>query len=114
MFAVPVPVLKAAATAPGTLIFWRNRGAAAAADPYGRARLCGRRGPPHFSFSGAPTMSSVTGTGAAGTTTNVTVRDGSLNVTLALLNQYARTSILRAAPGCRLMKPARSSVSTIW
>jgi hypothetical protein len=34
-------------------------------------------------------MSSVTGTGAAGTTTNVTVRDGSLNVTLALLNQYA-------------------------
>jgi hypothetical protein len=43
----------------------------------------------NFQFSNNPTITNVTGTGAAGSTTNVTVNDGSINVTLALLNQYA-------------------------
>ncbi|HTR34996.1 MAG TPA: calcium-binding protein [Bryobacteraceae bacterium] len=43
----------------------------------------------NFHFSGSPTISNVTGTGDAGTATNVTVTDGSLSVTLALMNQYA-------------------------
>jgi hypothetical protein len=43
----------------------------------------------NFLFSGTPTISSVTGTGATGTATDVTVTDNSASVTLALLNQYA-------------------------
>jgi hypothetical protein len=42
-----------------------------------------------FGFSNGPTISSVTGTDNAGSTTDVTVTDGALSVTLALLNQYA-------------------------
>ena len=42
-----------------------------------------------FLFSGSPTISGVSGTGAMGTATDVTVTDGAHNVTLALLNQYA-------------------------
>jgi len=42
----------------------------------------------NFLFSNNPTVTGVTGTGAAGSTTNVTVHDGSLNATLELLNQY--------------------------
>jgi RTX calcium-binding nonapeptide repeat (4 copies)/Haemolysin-type calcium binding protein related domain len=42
----------------------------------------------NFLFSGAPTISSVTGTGAINTDTDVTVTDGSHSATLALLNQY--------------------------
>ena len=42
----------------------------------------------NFQFSGA-TISGVTGTGAVNTTTNVTVKDGTLNVTLHLFNQFA-------------------------
>jgi hypothetical protein len=41
-----------------------------------------------FAFPGA-TVKKVTGTGAAGTTTNVLVSDGALSVTLKLLNQFA-------------------------
>lgn len=40
-------------------------------------------------FYGTPTVSNVTGTGASGTATDVTVTDGSQSVTLALLNQFA-------------------------
>jgi len=43
----------------------------------------------NFSFSNKPVITSVTGSGNAGTTTDVTVKDGALNVTLALLNQYS-------------------------
>jgi hypothetical protein len=42
----------------------------------------------NFAFSGDPLVTSVTGTGAAGTTTDVTIQDGSLTTTLRLLNQY--------------------------
>jgi len=42
-----------------------------------------------FQFSNNPVITSVTGSGNVGTTTDVTVKDGPLNVTLALLNQYA-------------------------
>ncbi len=42
-----------------------------------------------FLYSGTPTISSVTGTGAAGTTTDITIHDGSVNAMLLLLNQYA-------------------------
>ena len=43
----------------------------------------------NFLFSGGPTIAGVTGTGAVGTTTNVTVHDqgGAQSVTLQLLNQ---------------------------
>lgn len=43
----------------------------------------------NFLFSGTPAISSVTGSGAAGTATDVTVTDGSQSVTLVLLNQFA-------------------------
>ena len=42
-----------------------------------------------FAFSSHPTISNVVGTGAAGTTTDVTVRDGLQTTTIDLLNQYA-------------------------
>jgi hypothetical protein len=42
----------------------------------------------NFQYSGAPTVSSVTGTGATGSYTDVTITDGSAHVMLALLNQY--------------------------
>jgi hypothetical protein len=43
----------------------------------------------NFAFSGDPVINGVTGTGAVGTTTDVTISDGSLTTTLDLLNQYA-------------------------
>jgi hypothetical protein len=43
----------------------------------------------NFLFSGAPTISQITGTGAVGTTTNVTVTDGSQSVVLQLVNATA-------------------------
>ena len=42
-----------------------------------------------FAFSSHPSITSVVGTGAAGSTTDVTITDGSLTTTLQLLNQYA-------------------------
>ena len=42
-----------------------------------------------FLYSGHPTISGVTGSGAAGTATSVTVTDGAAHTTLLLLNQYA-------------------------
>ena len=42
-----------------------------------------------FAFSSHPVITSVSGTGAAGSTTDVTITDGSLTTTLQLLNQYA-------------------------
>jgi hypothetical protein len=43
----------------------------------------------NFLFSGTPTISSVTGTGASGTPTDVTITDGSAHLVLALINQFA-------------------------
>jgi hypothetical protein len=43
----------------------------------------------NFLFSNNPIITGITGSGAAGTTTDVTVKDGSVSVTLALLNQHA-------------------------
>jgi hypothetical protein len=51
----------------------------------------------NFLFSGAPTITNVTGSGAIGTATNVTVADGSQAVTLALLNQYANQFAVNAS-----------------
>ena len=42
----------------------------------------------NFQFANHPSITSVTGSGAANTTTNVIVTDGSSSVTLHLLNQY--------------------------
>ena len=42
-----------------------------------------------FAFSSHPVITNVTGTGAAGSTTDVTIADGPLTTTLQLLNQYA-------------------------
>ena len=41
-----------------------------------------------FAFSAHPVITNVTGTGAAGSTTEVIITDGSLSTTLRLLNQY--------------------------
>jgi hypothetical protein len=43
----------------------------------------------NFQFANKPSITGVTGTGAVGTTTNVTVTDGALTATLHLMNQYA-------------------------
>ena len=43
----------------------------------------------NFHFSGAPTISAVTGTGAVGTTVGVTIKDGAASATIHLLVQYA-------------------------
>jgi hypothetical protein len=51
----------------------------------------------NFQFSGNPTISKVTGTGAVNTTTNVTVTDGALSVTLDLLNQLANEFAVNAS-----------------
>ena len=51
----------------------------------------------NFLFSGNPTIDSVTGTGNSGTTTNVTVKDGSLSATLQLFNQYANQFAVNSA-----------------
>lgn len=50
-----------------------------------------------FLFSGTPTISSVTGSGASGTDTDVTITDGSQSATLALLNQYANQYAVNAS-----------------
>jgi hypothetical protein len=42
-----------------------------------------------FSFSSHPVITNVSGTGAAGSTTDVTITDGTLTTTLQLLNEYA-------------------------
>ena len=42
-----------------------------------------------FAFSSHPVITNVTGTGAAGSTTDVTIADGPLTTTFQLLNQYA-------------------------
>jgi hypothetical protein len=44
---------------------------------------------PNLAFGTNPIISNVTGSGAIGTTTNVTVADGATTFTLQLLNQYA-------------------------
>ena len=41
-----------------------------------------------FAFSAHPIITNITGTGAAGSTTDVTIADGSLTTTVHLLNQY--------------------------
>jgi hypothetical protein len=51
----------------------------------------------NFLFSNNPTVINVTGTGNAGSTTNVTVKDGSLAATLELFNQFANQFAIDAA-----------------
>lgn len=50
----------------------------------------------NFQFSNTPLISQVTGTGAAGTTTNITIEDGALTATVALLNQYTNQFVADA------------------
>jgi len=51
----------------------------------------------NFQFSNSPTISSVTGTGASGTYTDVTVSDNGASVQLQLLNQYANQFAVSAS-----------------
>ena len=51
----------------------------------------------NFLFSATPTISSVTGTGASGTATDVTVTDGSAHVVVALMNQFANQFAVSAS-----------------
>ena len=51
----------------------------------------------NFLFSGNPMIESVTGTGNLGTTTNVTVTDGSMSATFQLFNQHANEFAVNSA-----------------
>jgi hypothetical protein len=50
-----------------------------------------------FLFSGKASISSITGSGAVGTATDITITDGSAHVMLALLNQYANQFAVNAS-----------------
>lgn len=51
----------------------------------------------NFLFSGSPTISSVTGTGASGTATTITITDGTTSTALALLNQFTNQFAVSAS-----------------
>ena len=51
----------------------------------------------NFAFSSHPSITNVTGTGAAGSTTDVTIADGSQTATIHLLNQYANQFAVSAS-----------------
>jgi hypothetical protein len=51
----------------------------------------------NFAFSSHPSITSVVGTGAAGSTTDVTITDASLSTTIHLLNQYANQFAVSAS-----------------
>jgi hypothetical protein len=69
----------------------------------------------NFKFGNNPRITGVTGTGAAGTTTNVTITDGGLNATLHLLNQYANEFAVNAnAYSLTSDNPGISSAGTLF
>jgi hypothetical protein len=69
----------------------------------------------NFQFANKPSITGVTGTGAAGTTTNVTVTDGALTATLHLLNQYANEFAVNAnAYSLTSDHPGSSSAGTLF
>jgi hypothetical protein len=51
----------------------------------------------NFAFSSHPSVTGVAGTGAAGSTTDVTIADGSQTTTIHLLNQYANQFAVSAS-----------------
>jgi hypothetical protein len=51
----------------------------------------------NFAFSSHPSITKVVGTGVAGSTTNVTIADGSQTTTIHLLNQYANQFAVSAS-----------------
>ena len=51
----------------------------------------------NFAFSSHPSITDVAGTGAAGSTTDVTIADGSQTATIHLLNQYANQFAVSAS-----------------
>jgi hypothetical protein len=51
----------------------------------------------NFAFSSHPSITKVVGTGAAGSTTDVTIADGSQTATIHLLNQYANQFAVSAS-----------------
>lgn len=51
----------------------------------------------NFQFSNGATISNVTGTGAAGTDTNLTITDGTITAQLALMNQFANQFAVSAS-----------------
>ena len=68
-----------------------------------------------FAFSSHPVITNVTGTGAAGSTTDVTIADGSLTTTLQLLNQYAgEYPIASTAYHLELDHPASPTAGTLF
>jgi hypothetical protein len=69
----------------------------------------------NFQFANHPSITSVTGSGAADTTTNVTVTDGSLNLTLNLLNQYMNQFAVNAnAYSLTSDNPGSASAGTLF
>ena len=68
-----------------------------------------------FAFSSHPDITDVTGTGAAGSTTDVTIADGSLTTTLQLVNQYAgEYSITSTAYTLETDNPGSASAGTLF
>jgi hypothetical protein len=69
----------------------------------------------NFRFADKPSITSVTGTGAAGTTTNVTITDGALTATLHLMNQYANQFAVNANDySLTSDNPGSSSAGTLF
>lgn len=68
----------------------------------------------NFLFSGAPTVSKVTGSGAVNTDTDVTVTDGSQHLVLALLNQYANQFAVSASAYTLTADSTASSAGTLF
>jgi len=67
-----------------------------------------------FLLSGSPTISSVTGTGATGTATTITITDGAASTQLALLNQFANQFAVSTSAYTLAADSTASSAGTLF
>ena len=68
----------------------------------------------NFLFADTPLISKVTGTGVAGTTTNVTIKDDGMSATLHLLNQYANQFAVTPAAYTLTADSGSSAAGTLF
>ncbi len=66
-----------------------------------------------FLFSGSPTISGVTGTGATGTSTTITITDGATSTQIALLNQFSNQYAVSASAYTLAADGTGSSAGTL-
>ena len=68
----------------------------------------------NFAFSSHPSITGIVGTGAAGSTTDVTIADGSQTTTIYLLNQYANQfAVAPSAYGLTSDHPGSAGAGTL-